>query len=79
MCCNNNRRTIRQASQPIAQNKNTDSRKIARPGVTPVPINRQLKTSRPQCAKCGNTTMLVHIAGRERHQCTNVDCRLIVR
>jgi len=46
---------------------------------TPIPIQRQYVIPRQACPKCGNPTMLVHIAGRERQQCTNINCKLIIQ
>lgn len=39
---------------------------------------RQYVVPRQQCTKCGYPGMVVTIAGRERMQCSNVNCRLII-
>lgn len=45
----------------------------------PVSIQRQYVVPRQQCAKCGYPTMAVTIAGRERLQCSNANCRIVVQ
>ncbi len=42
-------------------------------------IQRQYVIPREQCTKCGYIGMMVHIAGRERMQCSNVNCREIIQ
>ena len=42
------------------------------------PIHRQYSVPRQPCPRCQNTTMVVYIAGRERYQCTNLNCRFIL-
>lgn len=41
-------------------------------------VQRQYIVPRQQCTKCGYPAMLVHIAGRERLQCSNVNCRILL-
>ncbi len=38
---------------------------------------RQYTVPRQQCTKCGYPLMVVHIANRERMQCSNVNCRVV--
>ena len=45
----------------------------------PVSIQRQYVMARNQCIICGYPTMVVTVANRERHQCSNVNCREIVQ
>lgn len=85
-CCGGggSKRSIRSTSVAAAkaapkQNSPT-VRKITRQrSATPAPIQRQYVIPRTACPKCGRPTMLVHIAGRERQQCTNIDCRFVIQ
>lgn len=48
---------------------------------TPIKIqnSNKIQTLRnDRCPKCNSTVMLVQIAGRERRQCTNYNCRYIL-
>jgi hypothetical protein len=54
-------------------------RKIKRQAGQAASIQRQHVVPRQQCVKCGYPTMLVHIANRERYQCSNANCRLVVQ
>jgi hypothetical protein len=42
-------------------------------------ISRQHVVPRQKCHKCGFPTMVVNLAGRERLQCSNPDCRIIIK
>lgn len=42
-----------------------------------VNIQRQYVVPRQQCTKCGYPGMVVIIAGRERMQCSNTNCRIV--
>lgn len=42
-----------------------------------VPVRRQAIVRDDRCPKCGQTIMLVHIAGRERRQCTA--CKHVIK
>lgn len=83
-CCGGGNRSIRSSqivsrerkSQPAPTiRKSADNKNAARPA----PINRQYIVKQLSCPKCKYPTMLVHIAGRERHQCTNNSCRLVLQ
>lgn len=86
-CCGGggSKRTVRSASAVSAQtapkSKTPVVRKITRQrnATTPASIQRQYVIPRVACPKCGHPTMLVHIAGRERQQCTNIDCRFVIQ
>ncbi len=52
-------------------------RKITRTA-QPASPQRQYVVPRQQCTKCGYPGMVVTIAGRERMQCSNVNCRLVI-
>lgn len=44
-----------------------------------ITASRQHIVPRQKCQKCGFPTMAVNIAGRERLQCSNPNCRIIIR
>lgn len=50
----------------------------AKTAAEPVGIQRQYVMPREQCVKCGYPGMTVVIAGRERMQCSNVNCKTII-
>jgi len=58
--------------QPVVQRviRNNQTAKAAS-------VNRQYRIPRETCTKCGYPMIVVNIAGRERHQCSNVNCREI--
>lgn len=61
----------KQSAQPV-------QRKLSRSKTTAASVQRQYVVPREQCTKCGYPGMVVHIAGRERMQCSNVNCRTII-
>lgn len=63
----------KQAAAPT-QRKLTRTSRTAQPAAP----QRQYVVPRQQCTKCGYPGMVVTIAGRERMQCSNVNCRLII-
>lgn len=83
MCCGGGgRRAIRSSTvvDKIRPSKTVSVQRVTRSkGSQPVNTIRQYKIPRTLCSRCQSPTMLVHIAGRERQQCTNVDCRFIVK
>jgi len=87
-CCGggSSKRSVRSASVVSAHAapkppKTPAIRKITRQrnAATPASIQRQYVIPRHVCPKCGHPTMLVHIANRERQQCTNIDCRFVIQ
>ena len=83
-CCGSGKRSIRSSGAVKSSEKQTAKvpvvRRIARSGAaTPASVQRQYIVARQACPKCGYPAMLVHISGRERQQCTNTDCRLIIQ
>ena len=44
-----------------------------------ITVSRQHVTPHQKCQKCGFPTMVVNIAGRERLQCSNPNCRIIIK
>lgn len=44
-----------------------------------ITVQRQRVVPRQKCNHCGFPTMAVNIAGRERLQCSNPNCRIIIR
>lgn len=57
---------IRRSSTPSGQKKR-------------ITVARQHIVPRQKCHECGFPTMAVDIAGRERLQCSNPNCRIIIR
>jgi hypothetical protein len=91
MCggCGGSRRVQNARKQVIGQavkasapaKKTTMFKQISR---NPAPTNkievkRQYVMPRQTCPKCGYPTMTVNIAKRERSQCSNSNCRYIVK
>ncbi len=52
-------------------------RKLSR-SAQPVNAKRQYVMPRQQCTTCGYPAMEVVVAGRERMQCSNANCRIII-
>jgi len=44
-----------------------------------IEVQRQYVIPKQTCPKCGYPTMTVNIANRERYQCSNSNCRNIIR
>lgn len=44
-----------------------------------ITVARQHIVPRQKCHQCGFPTMAVNIAGRERLQCSNPNCRIIIK
>lgn len=79
MCCGGRKSISPQAqTTTVVRPKAIRSAEMLRPKAV-TSINRQYAVARQLCAKCKHPTMMVHIAGRERLQCTNINCRFIVR
>jgi len=82
-CCGGNTRpqTVRkQVIETTIPSPQVVQKKISRSqSSTPVSIQRQYVVPRQQCAKCGYPTMAVTIAGRERFQCSNANCRIVIQ
>ena len=82
-CCGGKNRSIRSTSKPIQKETvkpiQPTTRKVTKNSSTPVAPNRQSLVHRQACPKCGHPTMLVHIARRERQQCTNPECKLVLQ
>lgn len=84
-CCgsggNRPQRIRKQTIEPSASKQTAQpapvQRKLSR-SAQPVRAERQYVVPRQQCTKCGYPGMLVTIAGRERMQCSNVNCRLVI-
>ena len=85
MCCGGeSKRAIRSTSSTKSaakQNAKQEAKIVRKIRQRPsqIPIQRQYAIPRSACPKCGRPTMLVHIAGRERQQCTNIDCRFVIQ
>lgn len=82
-CCGSRKnRSVRKQTLNRPQTKNSVSvqrveRKPARKRT--VNVGRQHVVQRPKCHSCGYPAMAVNIAGRERLQCTNPNCRIILK
>lgn len=44
-----------------------------------ITVSRQHVAANQKCQKCGYPTMVVSIAGKERLQCSNSNCKVILR
>lgn len=87
MCggCGGARKTLnvrKQNVEPISTaKKKVITKRISRRS-TPsnkIEIKRQYVMPRATCPKCGYPAMMVNIANRERHQCSNSNCRFIIK
>lgn len=86
MCCGGNRRQVRkQTINRPAASKRSQVQTIRKSSAGTGNQHRQVTTSRQhvtagqKCNKCGYPTMTVNIAGRERSQCSNPNCRVIAK
>ncbi len=83
-CCGGGNRPQRIRKQQVASSEVSKQsvpvqRKLSKKNTAqPVSVQRQYVLPRQQCTKCGYPGMVVTIAGRERMQCSNVNCRLII-
>ena len=64
--------------QTVEKQSGPTQRKLSRAKSTAASVQRQYVVPREQCTKCGYPGMAVHIAGRERMQCSNVNCRTLI-
>lgn len=83
-CCNGPGKTIRkQVIQKPASNKQVVVKRIHRDDAPvrsqKIIVNRQHISSLQKCHKCGFPAMVVNIAGRERYQCSNHNCKIIIK
>lgn len=89
-CCGGGGRIARRQTieRPQKENKQVPVQRISRQSSTEpirverppsVQAQRQAVIKDDRCVKCGYTVMYVNIAGRERRQCTNANCRFIVK
>ena len=81
MCCGGGNKTIRSSQLVTRQAREPQKvvvQRLKKPAVEAAPIHRQYVVPRTLCPRCQNTTMVVHIAGRERQQCTNINCRFVL-
>jgi hypothetical protein len=86
-CCNGGKRSIRKQviERPAkAERKKVSVQHVRRSGLPAdqqkrIVAARQYVVPRQKCQKCGFPTMAVNIAGRERSQCSNPNCRIVIR
>jgi hypothetical protein len=78
-CCGGGspQRVRKQVVEPVVVEAEVPKRVVRSQAAKPASISRQYVVPRKQCAKCGYPTMVVHIAGRERYQCSNANCRIV--
>lgn len=77
-CCGSANRTLRKQviERPTTKKQTAVKRMSPRSQkAKSIPISRQLLVKDDRCPKCGYTIMLVNIAGRERRQCSNTQCK----
>lgn len=78
-CCGGGRRSLRKQSVQRGDSKKKKPvavKRMAKKGVPKsIDIHRQSLVKDDRCPKCGYTIMLVNIAGRERRQCSNTQCK----
>lgn len=86
-CCagNNNIRSQQITKNQRSSEKQVVVQRVRRSTATTnnqqrqITISRQHIVPRQKCHTCGFPTMIVNIAGRERSQCSNPNCRIIVK
>jgi hypothetical protein len=85
-CCGSNKnRSIRKQAidNPAKRIKKATVQRVKRNKVTgqkrTVAVQRQRVVPSQKCSACGFPTMAVNIASRERLQCSNPNCRIIVK
>ena len=86
-CCGNNKaRTVR--SQPIYKHSEPKTVAVQRMGKTAIvkslsstslPIRRQHRTPPESCIKCGFPLMIVNTNNTQILQCSNANCRHILK
>lgn len=84
MCCGNGGKKAIRSSQVVSRQQREPQKVIVqrlksnKNAAAAAPVYRQYAVPRDLCPRCQNTTMVVHIAGRERQQCTNINCRFVL-
>ena len=81
-CCGGNKgsRTVHNQLAPKAvERKRAVVVKRIREQKQPVEVKLQLSDKRQRCPRCGYPTMTVNIIGREREQCTNTECKYVLK
>ena len=79
-CCGGGNRRIRKQiiNRPEKVQKQAVVHRIKRSSATAQPMRQRVRTTQ-KCDTCGFPTIQVNIAGRERLQCSNTECRKIIR
>lgn len=72
MCCG---RPSRPSDTPITRQVARASQEPKKSAVKPLVRARTGK----RCERCSYITMAIYLAGRERYQCTNSQCRAIAK
>lgn len=79
-CCGGGNKRIRKQiiNRPEKVAKQAVVHRIKRTSNAAQPMRQRVRTTQ-KCDACGFPTMQINIAGRERLQCSNTECRKIVR
>lgn len=84
MCCGSGGKKAVRSSLVVSRQQREPQKvvvqrlKTNKNAATAASVHRQYTVPRDLCPRCQNTTMVVHIAGRERQQCTNMNCRFVL-
>lgn len=79
-CCGGGGRTLRKqfVQRSKGQAKLTPVKRMSKAPTKSIPVQRQAIVRDDRCPKCAYPIMLVHIAGRERRQCSNSQCKHVM-
>jgi hypothetical protein len=76
MACCGGGRNVKIRSQPISV-RSQAAPKIPKP--LRVITQKHYIVPRAKCPQCGYPTMIVNIGGRERQQCSNTNCKTVLK
>ncbi len=78
-CCGGSGRNVHIKSQPIPVREHIRIKPLK---TTRTIIQKSIKphiVQKAKCPDCGYPTMVVNIGGRERQQCSNANCKKILK
>lgn len=80
-CCGKSTRSVHSQLIPktVDRKRKTTIIKGIREQKRPVEVKLQLTNKKQRCPRCGYPTMTVNIIGREREQCTNTECKYVLK
>ena len=80
-CCGSrgSRSIHSQLAKPVERKRKVPTVQRIRAQSTPVEVKLQLSNKKQRCPVCGYPTMTVNIIGREREQCTNTNCKYVLK